>query len=550
MDEFDYIIVGAGAAGCVLAARLSEDAGVKVLLVEAGGPTRGWKVDMPAALAYPMQDARLNWGYHTEPQRRLGGRRIHWPRGRALGGSTAINGMVYVRGHALDYDRWEEQGAAGWSYAAALPYFQRCESYSGGPDRYRGGSGPLGVRRAAGAGRLHSAWLEAGAQAGYAVSDDLNGWRQEGFGLLDMMVDRGQRASAAAAYLTSAKSRRNLRIAPNALTLRIVFEGNRAVGVEIATAAGAAKIIRASREVIVAAGAINTPQLLELSGVGDADVISRLGIPVVADRREVGRNLQDHLCIYVQHACLTTDSLAKWLKPVPKAAIGARWLMTQTGPGASNQFEVGAFIRTQAGVKHPDLQFHFMPLAVGYEETGAALRSSFQVDADIMRPKSRGHVHIRSSDPRVAPEIDPNYLDDEDDRRFFRDAVRLSREIFSQKAFDAYRGAELMPGAGIRSDAEIDDFVARTAESAYHPSCTCRMGGDDDAVVDPECRVKGVEALRVVDASIMPSVVSGNLTAPTMMVAEKASDIILGRRPATPDAAPFYVNDNWREAQR
>ncbi len=549
MEGYDYIIVGAGAAGCVLANRLSADPSIRVLLVEAGPADRGWRIHMPAALAYPMQNPRLNWGYRTEPQAHLDGRRINWPRGRVLGGSSSINGMVYVRGHPLDFERWQQEGAHGWDWVSVLPYFKRSETFSAGADAYRGGEGPLHVRRADGSNPLHQAWMEAGRQAGYAVTPDINGYRQEGVGLLDMTVHRGRRWSAARAYLRSALKRRNLTVVTGALALRVLFEGTRAVGLEVGHRNRVRKL-RADREVLLAGGAINSPQLLQLSGIGDPDRLKAAGIKPVAERRGVGENLQDHLCVYVQHECLTGDSLASALNPLAKLGIGIRWLATRTGPGASNHFEAGGFIRTRPGVSHPDLQYHFMPLAIGYEDRKSGILPSYQVDADALRPESRGSVHIRDADPRSAPVIDPNYLSTEGDRHLLRQAVRLTREIFAQPAFAPFRGREIAPGSGAMSDAEIDAYIRATAESAYHPSCTCRMGSDDEAVVDPDCRVKGVEGLRVVDASIMPSIPSGNLNAPTMMIAERAADLVLGRPTLTAEPAPYFVSSNWSALQR
>ncbi len=547
MKAFDYIIVGAGAAGCVLAARLSEDPKARVLLLEAGGRARGWRTRMPAALAYPMQDPKLNWGYTTLPQKHLKNRAIHWPRGKALGGSTAINGMVFVRGHALDYDRWAKEGATNWRWADVLPYFKKLENYSSpADDHYRGRHGPLKVQRGASENRLYKAWLDAGREAGYPISDDLNGQWQEGFGRLDTNVFNGERFSAARAYLDPIAHRSNLTIVTNALALRVIFERNHATGVEI-TIGRYPTTYCAEREVILAAGAISSPQLLQMSGIGDPAHIHDLGAPVVAELPAVGTNLQDHLCIYVQEACRTNDSLASSLSPLSKAWIGARWLMTRQGLGASNQFETGAFIRSRPGIEHPDLQYHFLPIAIGYESKGHRLPSSYQVDADILRPKSRGWLKATSLDPSVQPMIEPNYLAESADREFFRDVVRLTREIFGRAAFSAFRAGEILPGSAVRTDAEIDEYVANTAESAYHPSCTCRMGTDANAVVDPECRVKGVTGLRVVDASIMPSIVSGNLTAPTLMIAEKAADHIRGRGMLKADLAQTAASPTWQE---
>jgi choline dehydrogenase len=549
MDRYDYIIVGAGAAGCVLANRLSDDPSIQVLLVEAGPADRGWQIHMPAALAYPMQNPRLNWGYRTESQAHLNGRRLNWPRGRVLGGSSSINGMVYVRGHPLDFERWEQQGAQGWGWASVLPYFKRSENFAAGADAYRGGDGPLRVRRADACNPLHGAWIEAGRQAGYAVTPDINGYRQEGVGRLDMTVHHGRRWSAARAYLSPVIGRRNLAVLTGALALRVLFERNRAVGLQIGHRAQVREL-RADREILLAGGAINSPHLLQLSGIGNPDRLKAAGVKPVIARRQVGENLQDHLCVYVQHECLTGDSLAGALKPLARFGIGMRWLATKTGPGASNHFETGGFIRTGAGVSHPDLQYHFMPLAIGYEDRKSRIAPSYQVDADALRPESRGSVHIRDADPRSAPVIDPNYLSAEGDRRLLREAVRLTREIFAQTAFAPFRGPEIAPGASVTKDAEIDAYIRATAESAYHPSCTCRMGSDDEAVVDPECRVRGVEGLRVVDASIMPSILSGNLNASTMMIAEKAADLVLGRPVASAEPAPYFVSPNWRTMQR
>ncbi|WP_348649844.1 GMC oxidoreductase [Sinorhizobium sp. BG8] len=432
-----------------------------------------------------------------------------------------------------------------------LPYFRKLENFVAGEDDYRGGSGPVLVSRRTSTDKLGEAWLQAGQQTGYAVSSDVNGFRQEGLSRLDMNVGNGRRWSAARAYLQPILQRQNLTVAVRTLVHRVVFENRRANGVSVENGKRQ-ETIRASREVILCGGAINSPHLLQLSGIGPADLLRRHEIDVTVDAGEVGRNLQDHLCIYVKHRCLTADSLATKLSPLGKLKIGAQWLFLRSGPGASNQFEVGGFIRSRAGIDHPDIQYHFLPIAVGYEhmEGPAKIGPSYQVDADALRPESRGHLSIRGADPRVPPSIDPNYLATEGDRQVMRDALRLTRELFAAPAFSRFRGEEFMPGRSVESDQEIDGYVRATAESAYHPSCTCRMGSDDRAVVDPDCKVKGVEGLRVVDASIMPSIVSGNLNAPTMMIAEKAADLIRGRAPLPATSAPYFVAENWRHAQR
>jgi choline dehydrogenase len=544
-----FIIIGAGTAGCALANRLSEDRVNEVMLIETGKRARGWKIDMPAALAYPIQDKQLNWGYHTDPQPHLNGRSIHWPRGRGLGGSSLINGMVYVRGHPLDYERWEAEGAAGWGWRNVLPYFRKCQAHVAGADAYRGAHGPLAVAAPPLANPLYRAWIEAGRQAGYAVSQDLNGFRQDAFGPLDLTAKNGERWSADKAYLREAESRPNLRVITDALVHRIIVRGSRAAGVSFSVN-GEMRSIDVEGEVILCAGAINSPQLLQLSGIGDPAHLRSLDVEVEHELPGVGRNLQDHLCVYVQHACLTRDSLAEVLKQPRKTLAGLRWLLLRKGIGASNQFEAGAFIRSAAGIEHPDVQYHFMPLAVGYEHLGSALAPSFQVDADALRPSSRGSVMIRSKDSCEAPAIDPNYLAEESDRTSLRNAVKLAREIFAQAAFDRYRGKEIAPGDAVSADHQIDSYIRDTAESAYHPSCTCRMGTDAEAVVDPDCRVRGLEGLRVVDASVMPSIVSGNLNAPTFMIAERAADIILGHKPLPPESPPFFVSASWQHQQR
>ena len=550
-STFDYVIVGAGSAGCVLANRLTASGEHAVLLLEYGGSDRSVFIQMPSALAIPMNRKQYNWFYYTEPEPGLGRRRIHTPRGKVLGGSSSINGRVYIRGNALDFERWEAEGASGWGYSDVLPYFRRSERRAEGGDDYRGGEGPLGVRYGTLSNPLHAAWLAAAEQAGYSRTADVNGFRQEGFGRMDMTVEGGVRASAANAYLRPAMGRPKLKVESRALASQIVFEGRRAVGVRYLRG-GVEHLARARREVIVAAGSIGSPQLLKLSGIGPGAELQRFGIPVVHDLPGVGENLQDHLEFYFQVACRKPITLYSVMNPFAKFRIGVEWVLFKSGLGATNHFESCGFLRSRAGIPYPDIQYHFLPMAVSYDGSSLANEHGFQAHVGPMRSKSRGHVRLAGKDALTQPKILFNYLSHPDDLAEMRACVRLTREIFSQHAFDEYRGREIAPGADVQGDEQIDEFIRHKVESAYHPSCSCKMGAPDDplAVVDPQARVYGVEALRVVDSSIMPSITNGNLNAPTIMLAEKAADHIIGKGMLPPSAAPYYQAANWATSQR
>jgi choline dehydrogenase len=550
-ESFDYVIVGAGSAGCVLADRLTQDGAYTVLVLEYGGSDHSLYIQMPAALSIPMNMDKYNWGYHTEPEPGLGGRRLHTPRGKVLGGSSSINGMVFARGNPQDFERWQEEGAAGWGYRHVLPYFRRAEHRAEGADEYRGDAGKLRVRCGTLENPLHRAWLEAGRQAGYPLTPDVNGFQQEGIGRLDMSVGDGQRCSAARAYLRPAMRRHNLIVRTRARANRIVFEGRRATGVNYRRG-GQEFSVRARREVLLCCGPINSPQLLKLSGVGPAAELHALGIPLVQDLPGVGENLQDHLEFYFQVACKEPVTLYSSMNPFSKALIGARWLLFKDGIGASNQFETGGFIRSGVGVPYADIQYHFLPAAVSYDGTSLVNEHAFQAHVGPMRSQSRGWVRLASANAQDPPRILFNYMSRDEDWTQMRACVRLTREIFAQQAFDRYRGRELQPGDDVRSDAEIDAFVRERVQTAYHPSCTCKMGRVEDplAAVDAETRVRGVTGLRVVDSSIMPSVTTGNLNAPTIMIAEKAADHILGRALLPESDAPYYIAADWQTRQR
>ena len=549
----DYVIVGAGSAGCAMAYRLSE-AGKRVLVIEHGGTDWGPFINMPGALSYPMNMKRYDWGYQTEPEPHLGGRRLACPRGKVIGGSSSINGMIYVRGHARDYDHWRDQGAAGWGYADVLPYFKRLESWHsgghGGDPAWRGHDGPLHVTRGPRDNPLTRAFVEAGVQAGYPATADYNGHQQEGFGPFDMTVWQGARWSAAKAYLKPALERDNCDLI-RAFARRVVIEDGRAVGVEVERG-GKIEVIRADAEVILAASSLNSPKLLMLSGIGPAAHLAEHGIEVVADRPGVGQNLQDHLELYIQAASSQPVSLYKYWNLLGKAYVGARWLLNRSGPGASNQFESCAFIRSRAGVDYPDIQYHFLPIAVRYDGQASAEGHGFQAHVGPMRSPSRGEVTLRSADPKDAPRILFNYMSDEADWQDFRRCIRLTREIFEQEAFAPYFKHEIQPGAACQSDDELDDFIRQHVESAYHPCGTARMGAADDlsSVVDPQCRVIGVDGLRVADSSVFPRITNGNLNAPSIMTGEKAADHILGRAPLPLDNSEPWIAPDWKTAQR
>ena len=550
-EEVDFIIVGAGSAGCAMAYRLSEDPKNRVLLLEFGGSDMGPFIQMPAALSYPMNMKTYDWGYWSEPEPHLGGRKLACPRGKVIGGSSSINGMVYVRGHACDYDTWEEMGAKGWGYRHVLPYFKRLESSHGGQEGWRGTDGPLHVTRGSRKNPLFHAFVEAGREAGYPVTQDYNGEQQEGFGPMEMTVWQGRRWSAANAYLKTALKRPNLELRARCLVRRVLFKDKRAVGVEFERG-GKVEQVKARRAVIIAASSINSPKILMLSGIGPAGQLRDKGIEVLADRPGVGENLQDHLELYLQMECKQPITLYKHLNLFSKAWIGAQWLFFKKGHGTTNHFESAAFVRSKAGVKYPDIQYHFLPVAIRYDGKAAAKAHGFQAHVGPMRSASRGWVRLRSSDPKERPEIQFNYMSKQQDWEDFRTCIRMTREIFGQPAMEPFAGREIQPGAEAESDEQLDHFIREEVESAYHPCGTCRMGAADDteAVVDEQCRVIGVEGLYVADSSIFPQITNGNLNGPSILVGEKASDHILGREPLAPSNQKPWINPDWQTSQR
>jgi choline dehydrogenase len=552
--EADFVIVGSGSSGSALASRLSEDGKNSVLVLEYGRTDTSPLIQMPGALSFPMNMPRYDWGYFSEPEPHLGGRKLACPRGKVIGGSSSINGMVYVRGHAGDYDNWSDTGAEGWSYADVLPYFLRMENWhdsgQGGDPEWRGKNGPLHITRGKRDIPLHKAFVDAGIQAGFELTKDYNGEQQEGFSPMEQTVWKGQRWSAANAYLKPALKRSNLDL-HNCLARRIIMDGKRAVGVEVQRGSDV-YIVHARREVIIAASAINSPKLLMLSGIGPAAHIKETGINVIADRPGVGQNLQDHLELYIQQACTQPITLFKYWNLFGKMRVGIEWLLNKSGPGASNAFETCAFLRSKPGVSYPDIQYHFLPIAVRYDGQAAAEGHGFQAHVGPMRSASRGSIRLNSSNPEDKPKIVFNYMSQPQDWEDFRHCIRLTRSIFGQPAFDPFRGKEIQPGIDVQSDEELDTFISEHVESAYHPCGTCKIGRPDDpmAVVDPECRVIGVDSLRVVDSSIFPRIPNGNLNGPSIMVGEKGADHILGRPPLPKDNRAPWINPRWKTSDR